>query len=165
MRLNSLSSRRWKITHWILFVCTTLFLLASLFFPVLLCRPVTAAWNIIGYAYLDKPPQCFDLYNTIVALNVVNVLTDAALLIVPVVMLWSVQMKVSAKLRVWSAGIVGCVNIIISIIRTLENNKISTDITCESFSPFPHDEARANTKLAQCANSTSTPSHPWHQTL
>ncbi|KAL9614167.1 MAG: hypothetical protein Q9167_001319 [Letrouitia subvulpina] len=92
-----------------------------------------AYWNPKRYATWDHQPKCLPFYGIVKALNTWHILTDGALLISPIVMLWSVQMKLTKKLRVWSVGIVGCVNIVLSIFRIKANN-LGADLFC-----FPTD--------------------------
>ncbi|KAI4214030.1 MAG: hypothetical protein LQ351_003434 [Letrouitia transgressa] len=115
MRLTSLSSRAWMIFHWVLlFLCSSL-LITSVCLITFQCHNITAYWDPKRYATWDHPPECLPLYGIVKALNGWHILTDATLLISPIVMLWRVQMKFTKKLRVWSIGLVGCVNIVLSV--------------------------------------------------
>lgn len=130
MRLTSLSSRAWMIFHWVLlFLCSSL-LITSVCLITFQCHNITAYWDPKRYATWDHPPECLPLYGIVKALNGWHILTDATLLISPIVMLWRVQMKFTKKLRVWSIGLVGCVNIVLSVCRIQSNNALNTDLLC-----------------------------------
>lgn len=117
------------IFHWVLlFLCSSL-LITSLFIIMFQCHDVEAYWDPKRYATWDHPPKCLPLYGLIKGLNVWHIVTDATLLISPIVMLWRVQMKLTKKLRVWSIGIVGCVNIVLSICR-IQSNNLGSDLLC-----------------------------------
>ena len=66
-----------------------------------------ANFRPILYADADGGRSCLDLSKVAAALNVWHIVTDALLLIVPIVMLWKVQMRLVVKLRVWIIGLVG----------------------------------------------------------
>ena len=138
MRLNGFTSHRWMIVHWTLFALCVSHLLTSLFVTIFGSYPAPSFWNFRLMASEPERPKTVNQLAVLIALNVAHIFTDAALLIVPVAMLWSVQMKRSTKFRVWMIGLVGCLNIFVNIMRTVENNKGSKakDVTCKPPPPF-----------------------------
>ena len=134
MRLNSINSRAWMISHWSLFVLTSALLIASICLHVFLCGPhVRETFDYRLWSTWDNLPKCVDYNKMNKNLNGCHILTDAALLAVPVVMLWSSRMKLKTKFRVWIVGIIGCVNIVLSICRIISNDDIpKSELFCES---------------------------------
>ena len=88
-RLTSINSRRWDIASRIFLGVLVLYLLAIIFSQVFLCTPVPAKFDLYKLAALDPavPFKCGNLYQGALALSVVHLLTDAALLTVPLVIL------------------------------------------------------------------------------
>ena len=107
--------------------------IASLFLSIFQCHDVKAFWNPVLYGYRDTPDKCVDKVKVIIGLNVWHICTDALLFIVPIAMLWRVQMKFRVKIRVYIVGFVGCLNIAFGIVRIMVAESITTDITCTCF--------------------------------
>ena len=132
MRLSGLASKGWRIAHWTLIVILALFCVAAILGQVFQCRPAGVSWNLIRMGHLPSPPKCYDESTFIMGLNIIHILTDFALLVAPIVMLWKVQMKVSIKLRIWIVGVVGVTSCVFSVIRTISQFRSNTtDPTCK----------------------------------
>ena len=137
MRLSGFCSTRWNIAHQALIACMAAFAICVFFTSIFACKPAYAGWNVraIG-ANLgqDNPPRCMNLADRVLAYSLVHVVSDFALLVVPVMMLKDVQMKKSIKFRVWIVGIIGCVSCICSVFRTVVQYRVARmDATCTSF--------------------------------
>ncbi|KAG8531804.1 uncharacterized protein KY384_003440 [Bacidia gigantensis] len=121
MRLNGFASRKWKIVLWTLFAAMVAYIVSATLVVALHCDHPRSFFDLRYKGHLEKEPKCLDLPKVVVGLNVIEILFDASLMVVPVVMLWKVQMKWTTKLRVYIAGMVGCLNIAIAVGRTLMN--------------------------------------------
>ena len=121
------------ITHWTFFALCSCLLICSILFFFIQCTPFYIIWDLEKLASYTSMPSCWNRNTLIIILNVWHIVTDAVLLVTPFAMLWNVQMKLSIKLRVWMVGIVGSMNIVVSILRTLANNGIARDSTCKEF--------------------------------
>ena len=137
MRLSGFSSRRWIRTLWVLFAIMCCVLIITILVTLLPCRPILWRLDIKAAAHMyTEPPVCLEVTQSITPLSVLYILSDALLLIIPVAMLWRVQMRWTIKLRVCLAGLVGCANIALSIVRTKENYYMKKDITCQCLLPL-----------------------------
>ncbi|KAL8836300.1 MAG: hypothetical protein Q9170_002973 [Blastenia crenularia] len=118
MRLTSFASRKWMIAHRAFIVFLVIFATISLFVTVFMCGPPIYS-DIREIGRRNVKPKCFKLIDMIIGFNVWHVLSDCALLVVPFMMLWKVQMKWTTKLKVCTAGIAGFANVGLAIARTV----------------------------------------------
>ena len=134
MRLQGFTSRRWMLVHWSLFTFTVLITALAFFIGLLSTIPVRAgfdrAWAGAALSSPDEVRQ-IEAQKIILALNGLHIATDILFLIVPVAMLWKVQMRWTIKMRVWIVGIVGVGNIALGLVRTQSNNWLGKDVFCE----------------------------------
>ena len=134
MRLQGFTSRRWMIVHWSLFVFTVLLTAVAFFIILFSTLPVRAgfdrAWAGANLSSPDEVRQ-IEAQKIILALNGWHIATDILFLIVPVAMLWKVQMRWTIKMRVWIVGFVGVGNIALGLVRTQSNNWLGKDVFCE----------------------------------
>ncbi|KAL2834322.1 hypothetical protein BDW59DRAFT_156264 [Aspergillus cavernicola] len=75
-----------------------LYYIPALFIKIFFCKPISAYWNI-------GSGTCIDQRNVIIADSAISIASDLWILILPVPMLWSLQMSRTKKLRV--VGILG----------------------------------------------------------
>ena len=133
MRLSGFCSRNWNIAHWTMIVIMALFAATAFFLSIFACRPIYASFNIkkIGRTLgPENPPKCLDVADRVTAFSVIHVVSDFALLVVPVMMLKNVQVKTRVKLKVWSVGIIGCASCICSCFRAVVQYRLAaTDVT------------------------------------
>ena len=59
------------------------------------CTPVQAAWD-----KLIQPQQCFDLEHFVIGTNVPNIIADAAVIILPIPLVWKLQLSVMRKVGI-----------------------------------------------------------------
>lgn len=134
MRLSGFSSKAWKIFHWCFVVFLAAFALVSFCLNIFQCNPPYANWDYMSVGKNlgpENPPKCLPYTTLTSGPSVIHVLSDFALLIVPIVMLKDTKLKFTVKLRVWIAGVVGCSSCICSVFRVIAQYRIATDdITC-----------------------------------
>jgi hypothetical protein len=75
-----------------------LYYVPTFFIKIFFCKPISAYWH------RDRG-TCIDQQKAIMADSVISIVTDLWILILPVPMLWSLQMSAARKLRV--VGILG----------------------------------------------------------
>ena len=112
------------IAHYSLLTFITVILITSIFLTIFECEQVAPVFDVRLYANWTHSPSCLPFTSVIKGLNALHIVSDALLLVAPISMLWSVQMKLNTKFRVWIAGLVGCVNIILSICRINANDTL-----------------------------------------
>ena len=66
--------------------------IAVIFVTIFQCTPVRAAWDktIPG-------EQCFDLEHFVIGTNVPNIIADAAIIMLPMPLIWKLQLSVMRK--------------------------------------------------------------------
>ena len=98
-----MSQLRWlKVTSVVLGLVIVAYSLALIFALVFACRPIAAAWDVtIANA------QCINRPAIYVVLAVLNIATDVILLILPIPMVWKLQMPVVQKIGVIIVFLIG----------------------------------------------------------
>ncbi|KAI4186164.1 MAG: hypothetical protein L6R41_003656 [Letrouitia leprolyta] len=118
MRLTAFASRNWMIAHKMLMVFLLICATISLFITVFECDPPIYS-NIREIGRRNTKPKCMKTIDIIIGFNAWHILTDCLLLVVPFLMLWRVQMKLSTKLKVCLAGVIGFANVGLALARTI----------------------------------------------
>lgn len=134
MRLNGFSSKAWKIAHWSFVAFLVAYSVTIFFLNIFQCSPPYANWDYLAVGKKlgpHNPPKCLPLATLGSAASIIHVISDFALLIVPVLMLKDTKLKFTVKIRVWIVGVVGCSSCICSVFRMIAQYQIATeDITC-----------------------------------
>ena len=85
------------IAYWLttfLMFANTAFYTAFLIVPAAQCHPRSKIWN------MEEPGSCVDINKLYVASAVFNLLSDVAMLSVPIFMIWGLQMSIRRKIGV-----------------------------------------------------------------
>ena len=97
---------RFRIACWIIGITVTVWTFVTLMLCLFSCRPVRATWEVA--LLLDPKTKCNPkIYNTIWVQGFCNIITDFALLILPVPMVWRLQMDLKKKLGVFAVFATG----------------------------------------------------------
>ena len=132
MRISGFTSRKWMVVHWSLLVIIALYCIAAFFVQLFVCRPTGIYFNLISIGKLAQAPGCVDQSKALAILSGVHVATDFSLLIIPIALLWRVQMKWTKKLRIWLAGIFGLLSCSFALLRTIvQYRNTNPDPTCK----------------------------------
>ena len=132
MRVSGFTSRKWMVIHWTLLTVVTLYCLGAFFVMLFTCLPAGAYWDLRRLGRMSSGLTCIDQSKALAVLSAVHVCTDFSLLVVPVALLWRVQMKWTRKLRIWLAGIFGLSSCVFALLRTITQYIAETpDPTCE----------------------------------
>ena len=84
---------RWfKIALWITSAILIAWFIALTVLAVFQCSPVARQWDY------SIPGHCFSLYGTFVGVTISNVFVDVLLLVLPLPMLWKLQIKLKKKI-------------------------------------------------------------------
>ncbi|KAJ5549326.1 hypothetical protein N7513_006560 [Penicillium frequentans] len=118
--------------NWALWACLFIVIgwgIGSLITLLVACRPISYFWN--WYIDPDGGKCLFDLYYFYIGNAVANVATDGLILMIPMLIVWKLQMQNFQKLLVCGIFFIGGVAIIVSIIRisSIMSLKTSLDVS------------------------------------
>ncbi|CAF9925643.1 hypothetical protein IMSHALPRED_006739 [Imshaugia aleurites] len=103
-----------NVGHWLcqgLIVANAMFYLAFFFVPIFQCSPRTKIWTP------EEPGRCLDVDALYLASATFNVVSDIAMLSVPIYLIWNLQMSVQRKIGVSAIFATGALACIASILR------------------------------------------------
>ena len=114
-RLTGRSSVRWKYVHITMLVLSTIYGVANLLVQFFECRPVLVSFSLIRAGLLANPKdyKCYineEVYGN--ALLGQHTILDCTLLLIPIVIIWKLQIPIHQKLQALiplSLGAVACV--------------------------------------------------------
>ena len=91
--------RRFRIASWMVGITVVVWTFVTLMLLIFPCKPLKATWDT--WLLLDPKTKCYPQpYNTIWVQGFCNIITDFALLLMPVPMVWNLQMDSRRKLGV-----------------------------------------------------------------
>jgi hypothetical protein len=120
-RITGISSKKWQIVHWT-FIATFLCLMLTLtLIDVVQCRPIRASYSLVYLASMKDPRQvkCINKQAFNLMACVLHILTDCALLCVPIFVIVRLQIPWSRKCRLGAVFAVGGMSTIASIVRAV----------------------------------------------
>lgn len=133
MRISGFTSRTWNLIHYTLLISTTLYCIGTLLLMLSTCLPTGIFFNIRRLGRLHDGLVCIDQSKGLAVLSAVHVVTDFALLGIPVVLLWKVQIGWVKKVRIGLAGIFGLGSCVCALLRTVTQYiRTTPDPTCKS---------------------------------
>ncbi|KAH6658755.1 hypothetical protein BKA67DRAFT_558975 [Truncatella angustata] len=130
-RITGLTSRKWMTIHWI-FISLFLFLLpCSVFLQAFQCIPVPARYSLIYIGSMADPHEfkCIDTKAVSLATRTLHMVTDIALLCVPITILVRLKMPTRKKARLIFIFALGGMSTFASILRNIGVLRYSDDIT------------------------------------
>lgn len=135
-RLTSMTSEKWLLFNNVFLVLLVIYILVSLFWNIFLCNPVWGGWDAIRLGREGVVAKCFPVGKMGTILSTIHVIMDFGLLAVPLIVLWKVKMGWRTRGRLYVVFAVGGVSMIGSILRQIEQTKLSTDVLCKFVSSF-----------------------------
>ena len=87
----------------------TAYYIAVLLVRIFVCTPISAFWNRDG--------KCVNLNAVLIADSFVSLITDGAILVLPIVLTWSLHLPLKKKFRVASILGVGGLTIVTNVYR------------------------------------------------
>ncbi|CAO1596151.1 hypothetical protein XANCAGTX0491_000005 [Xanthoria calcicola] len=103
-------NRKFRIATWALGFMIVVWSLVSFLLMIFSCRPIKANWN--PQLYLDPKTRCYPKsYNVLNIHGYCNVISDFALLFLPIPMLWKLQMTLKKKMglaTIFATGLFIC---------------------------------------------------------
>lgn len=130
MRITGLTSRNWMIAHWTFFFLLVCYTLAAFFVNVFQCNPPIAEYDLIAVGKLQNPPRCANNNTFGIPLSIIHVAMDFCLLMVPIIVLWKIQMHWSTKIRLYFVFSIGAMSCIGSVMRQIAQGRLASDATC-----------------------------------
>lgn len=130
-RLTGLTSRKWMIFHNIMLGLLVSFIVSAILLEVFRCHPLLGSWNMKSYGIKDQPVSCIPITQYGLALNIIHVILDFALLSVPVVVFCKMKMNMSKRIRLIFLFSIGCVSVIGSVNRQIIMVQNPLDLTCK----------------------------------
>ena len=140
-RLTALAQGWWKKGHWVVLGIIIACFILALFSTIFECQPVKAHYNMhaLGSTLLEDPKRlhCVDSTKLELANRWLHVATDLMLLMVPLFILYRLQMPLRKKLSVGFLFCFGIICCVASIMRNEVWTHPSSDFTCKCPSHSP----------------------------
>lgn len=130
-RIIGRSSKFWIWVNNVFLALLCIYLVAFMFWAAFLCQPVNESFNLIAAGKLGRPIKCGSLNPASSVRVYSHVIFDFCLLCTPLIILWTVQMPFSKKLRVLATFAFGSVSCVGSVMTLIDQNRLDvTDVTC-----------------------------------
>lgn len=143
-RLTSLTGRAWVIFNDVFLGLLTAYLIAALFMNIFQCSPAYGGWDAIRIGKDGVAAKCQSDSVFGSALSSIHVIMDFGLLSVPIIVLWKVKMGFGTKLRLYIVFGIGGMSAIGSIIRQVEQARLSSDVLCKQRKLYMPSGSSAN---------------------
>ena len=104
-------STRNRAFPWALYIVAGLqmaWAIAGFFTTVFQCSPVGASWELLEGTISPAKVRCIDIVHALLALASINTCLNAAVLILPMPMVWKLQMPLKQKGAVCGILVLGC---------------------------------------------------------
>lgn len=135
-RLTGLTSARWMVAHNIFLFLLVTYILVALFVSIFGCSPRNAHYSLIEFGRVDRPVKCLNPNTIGITLSTFHVVFDFALLSVPLIILYKINMNLSKKLRLAFLFSVGSMSCIGSALRQHYQLKTQIDFMCKCTPKF-----------------------------
>jgi hypothetical protein len=129
-RLADQVSRKWRWFCDIFIASVVGFVLLALFWLVFSCDPLDAQWSLRGRESYPVTPQCADSILQARVLSGIHVSQGLILLSAPLIILWTIQMDRSKKIRLFVYWIIGGVCVLGGLLRQIRT-EVHADMTWE----------------------------------
>lgn len=97
------------------------------------CWPPLAAFSVSYSGQLATPAKCSNFNTIVLVLSISHVAMDFLLLMVPIIVLWRVNLPWTTKCRLYLVFSTGAMSCIGSVLRQLEQESIDLDSTCKYY--------------------------------
>jgi hypothetical protein len=131
IRLTSMTSTPWRITNWTFFALCAVYTLVAFFLNIFQCSPAGASFDLFIVARAGVVPKCTGVSDMNTILRVINIVLDYCLLLVPIVVIWRIQMSWAKKIRLFAVFGIGALACIGSVMTLVSKFKLKEDILCE----------------------------------
>ncbi|KAF7550135.1 hypothetical protein G7Z17_g5908 [Cylindrodendrum hubeiense] len=113
--------RMFWICTWIIIVVQAAWMIMTLLIGLLICRPIQKNWDPTAVG------TCGDQIAGYTAVSIVNVIVDVAMCLLPLPVIWGLQVKKPYKMALFGIFGIGIVSVIFAIVRLISLRKIDFD--------------------------------------
>ena len=118
-RIFTMHTPWFRYSYYSIFVLLLGWAIAGFFTTVFQCWPIHSAWTHMG-------GRCIDLKPALTGLATINTILNTAILILPISMIWSLQISLRKKVGVCAIFALGCGDVASGIARTVITARIDT---------------------------------------
>ena len=134
-------TRGFTIALWTVGTLVTLEYIAVVLVEIFQCIPVHALWDF-------GPGRCINLKGFFIGTGVLNTITDAIILVLPLPLIWTLRIDRTQRLALSGVFLLGGFIVIVSIIRTAVLSQLQeVDITCKLSQKLQHFQTPTLVKL------------------
>jgi hypothetical protein len=111
IRLTTLTTRSWRNINWAFFIICTAYTIAALSLNVFKCNPQYASFDLLRVAESGRVPKCLSV-NSMNSILRLNLSLDITALLIPIILIWKIQMSWKKKARIFgllSIGLIACI--------------------------------------------------------
>lgn len=137
-RITGLASKRWMRIHWAFIGLFLVLLPLTVCLQAFQCVPVPTRYSFIDMGRITEPGQlrCIDATSVSISTRVLHIVTDVALISVPIVILLRLHMPAKKKARLIFIFALGGMSTIASILRNLTVLRYNDDITWQYYDVY-----------------------------
>lgn len=135
LRLTGVTSRNWRIYHYVMLACLAGYALGVIFMFGLNCNPPLVAWRISDMGRRDYMTKCNLTLKSIkpnVAISVLHVVFDLFLLPVPLIVMRRLQMAKTERIRMVFLFLIGLLSMVGAIMRATQLKLRAKDSFCKT---------------------------------
>lgn len=128
-RLTGLTSRRWMFAHYGFLILVVIFMIFALFMEIFQCTgPPELKFSLIAKGRYPNTSKCLDGNKLGYSLAIVHSTFDFALLTVPLIVLYQMQMSTKKKIKLGFLFSIGALSCIGSVMRQVVQNRSEKNI-------------------------------------
>lgn len=128
MRLTGMASNRlWHYGNWTFFGLVLAYIIVAFFINILKCVPAITSFDLVAIGKSGVQPKCVGVSEMNTILRVINITLDYCLLTVPIIVVWSLQMSWTKKLRIAGLFAFGALACIGSVMTLVAKSHLKTD--------------------------------------
>lgn len=127
LRLTSMTSKRWRACNWVFFGICGAYTVVAFFLNIFQCNPAGASFDLLLVAERGTNPKCEGVAEMGTILRTINFVLDWCLVLIPIAVLWRVQMSPIKKARLLAAMTVGSLACIASVLTLVAKERLKSD--------------------------------------
>lgn len=135
LRLTGVTSRAWRIYHYVILACLAGFALGVILMYSASCDPPMVAFSLSEFGrrnYMSKYNLAITTSKPNMAISILHVMFDLFLLPVPLIVIWRLQMATSQRIRLLFLFSIGLLSMIGAIMRAAKIQSGKGDNFCKS---------------------------------
>ena len=135
LRLTGVTSRAWRIYHYVILACLAGFALGVILTYTASCNPPMVRFSLSEFGRRDYMTKCTGALTgtqSNVAISILHVMFDLFLLPVPLIVIWRLQMALSQRIRLVFLFSIGLLSMVGAIMRAARIKANKGDTFCKS---------------------------------